>query len=65
MVVDQAIDKLPENYRNILLLRDIEGMELSDIAESAGATVNAIKIRLHRARQALRGLLDPHMRTPA
>ena len=56
------IDSLPEDYRNVLLLRDIEELDTKETAELLGVTPNAVKIRLHRARLALRGLLDPHMR---
>jgi RNA polymerase sigma-70 factor (ECF subfamily) len=62
--VRAAIDELPENYRTVLLLRDIEDLDTAEAAEALGITPNAAKIRLHRARQALRELLDPHMRGP-
>jgi len=58
--VRKSIDQLPENYRVALLLRDIEGLEHEEVADQLGITVNAAKIRVHRARQALRTLLDPH-----
>jgi RNA polymerase sigma-70 factor (ECF subfamily) len=61
-VVRQCIDRLPENYRTVLLLRDIEQMDSEETAAVLGITINAVKIRLHRARQALRTLLDPHYR---
>lgn len=61
-LVRSAIDRLPEQYRIVLLLRDIEEMTTEEVAEALGITPNAVKIRLHRARQALRTLLDPHMR---
>jgi RNA polymerase sigma-70 factor, ECF subfamily len=54
-----AIDRLPDSYRTILLLRDIEEFDTAEVAELLGITPNAVKIRLHRARQALRTLLDP------
>ncbi len=60
--VRQAIDRLPETYRLVLLLRDIEGLATAETAEVLGVTENAVKLRLHRARQALRTLLDPVMR---
>jgi hypothetical protein len=41
--------------------RDIEELDTKETAEALGLTENAVKIRLHRARQALRQLLDPHM----
>jgi RNA polymerase sigma-70 factor (ECF subfamily) len=59
-VVRRSIDQLPDNYRNALLLRDIEGLDNEELAAQLGITVNAAKIRVHRARQALRTLLDPH-----
>jgi RNA polymerase sigma-70 factor (ECF subfamily) len=61
--VRAAIDQLPETYRVVLQLRDIEEMSTEETAEVLGITPNAVKIRLHRARQALRALLDRHMRS--
>lgn len=58
----ELIWKLPESYRTVLLLRDIEELDTAQTAEALGLTENAVKIRLHRARQALRTLLDPDMR---
>jgi RNA polymerase sigma-70 factor (ECF subfamily) len=62
-VVRQCIAELPDNYRTILILRDIEELDTDETAERLGVTPNAVKIRLHRARQALRTLLDPHLRS--
>ncbi len=61
-IVRQAIDRLPESYRTVLLLRDIEELSTEETAKSLGVSENAVKVRLHRARQALRGLLEPHFR---
>ena len=55
--VRAQIDKLPDTYRTVLLLRDIEEMSTNDVATLLDTTENAVKIRLHRARPALRGLL--------
>jgi RNA polymerase sigma-70 factor, ECF subfamily len=60
--VRAAIDRLPETSRNVILLRDIEGLDTEAVAELLGVTQNAVKIRLHRARQALRELIDPRLR---
>ncbi len=60
-VVRACIDQLPDNYRSVLLLRDIEARDTAETAQLLGLSPNAVKIRLHRARQALRSLLDPHM----
>jgi RNA polymerase sigma-70 factor, ECF subfamily len=61
-LVRQSIDRLPESYRTALVLRDIEELSTEEAARLVGVTENALKIRLHRARQALRTLLDPHLR---
>jgi RNA polymerase sigma-70 factor, ECF subfamily len=61
-LVRASIDRLPESYRTVLLLRDIEGYDTADTAELLGISVNAVKVRLHRARQGLRTLLDPGFR---
>jgi RNA polymerase sigma-70 factor (ECF subfamily) len=60
--VRAAIDRLPASYRTVLLLRDIEELDTAEVAELLGITANAVKIRLHRARQALRELLDARMK---
>jgi len=60
-LVRAKIDELPEQYRNVLLLRDIEGLDTAAAGAALEMTETAVKTRLHRARQALRGLLDPHM----
>ena len=52
--VRSLIDQLPTDYRTVLLLRDIEGLDTKETAELLGVTPNAAKIRLHRARLALR-----------
>lgn len=52
-----AIDRLPETHRVVLVLRDIEEMDTREAAEALEITENACKVRLHRARQALRTLV--------
>ena len=64
-IVREAIDRLPESYRMVLLLRDIEELTTEETARLLEVSGNAVKIRLHRARQALRGLLDVHFRRGA
>ncbi|PYQ34679.1 MAG: RNA polymerase subunit sigma-24 [Acidobacteria bacterium] len=61
-LVRTAIDRLPDTYRTVLLLRDIEEMSTAETAEILGISTTAAKLRLHRARQALRTQLDPQMR---
>jgi RNA polymerase sigma-70 factor (ECF subfamily) len=62
-VIRKCIGELPESYRTVLIMRDIEELDTDETAERLGLTPNAVKIRLHRARQALRTLLDPHFRS--
>lgn len=62
--VRAAIDALPEAYRTVLLLRDIEELSTEETAQTLGVTPNTVKIRLHRARQALLKLLKPVMDAP-
>ena len=63
--VRRAIDQLPESYRTVLLLRDIEGLDTEEAAKMLGITANAVKIRLHRARMALRKLISPTLERAA
>jgi RNA polymerase sigma-70 factor, ECF subfamily len=59
-LVRRCIDVLPDDYRTVLLLRDIEQLSTEVTAKMLGDAPNTIKTRLHRARQALRTLLEPH-----
>jgi RNA polymerase sigma-70 factor, ECF subfamily len=61
-LVRRCISQLPEDYRIVLLLRDIEGLATEETARILVTSTIVVKTRLHRARQALRCLLDPHLR---
>ena len=61
-IVRSNIARLPDNHRHVLLLRDIEEFDTEETAEMLEITPNAVKTRLHRARLALRELLEPHLR---
>jgi RNA polymerase sigma-70 factor (ECF subfamily) len=60
-----SLDRLPEPYRRTLVLRDIEDRDTEETARLLGTTPGAVKTRLHRARQALRALLEPELRAGA
>lgn len=64
-VVRAAIEQLPETYRTVLVLRDIEELSTQEAAEVLDITPSAVKVRLHRARQALLTLLRPHFHRSA
>jgi RNA polymerase sigma-70 factor (ECF subfamily) len=59
-LVRQYIDQLPANYREVVMLRDIEELDTTETAKLLGVNEGVVKTRLHRARQALRTLLEPH-----
>ncbi|MFL5320566.1 MAG: RNA polymerase sigma factor [Myxococcaceae bacterium] len=56
--IQQATDRLPEGYREVFLLKDVEGLSYEEIGEVLGVSVAAVKSRLHRARLALREAID-------
>jgi RNA polymerase sigma-70 factor (ECF subfamily) len=56
--IRKATDELPEGYREVFLLKDLEGMSYEEISEMMGISVAAVKSRLHRARLALREKID-------
>lgn len=62
-IVRDAITRLPEPYRVVLVLRDLEERDTSETARILGTTTTVVKVRLHRARQALRTLLDREFRS--
>jgi RNA polymerase sigma factor (sigma-70 family) len=59
--VKEAVSNLPPMQREALILFEYEGLALSEIAEMVGADVGAVKARLHRARQGLKGSLQAYL----
>ena len=57
-LVRATIDELPEGPRMALVLRDVEGLSTAEVAEALGIQVGAARVRIHRARQALKTLLE-------
>ena len=57
--LDGAIAALEPMYREVLVLRDVEGLPAADVAEALGLSVEAVKSRLHRARMAVRERVAP------
>jgi RNA polymerase sigma-70 factor (ECF subfamily) len=56
--VRRLIDELPGDQRMSLLLHDIEGMTLAEVADALACSVAAAKVRVHRARRKLRAILE-------
>lgn len=63
--IQQATDTLPEDYRRVFLLKDVDGLSYEEISEITGDSVPAIKSRLHRARLALREAIEAFYREKA
>jgi RNA polymerase sigma-70 factor (ECF subfamily) len=59
-VLESAIDSLPEHYRAVLILRDVEELSNEEVASIVGDSLASVKSRLHRARMALREQLTRH-----
>jgi len=53
-VIEEAVDGLPEAYRTVFMLRDIEGLSTTETGEGLGLGEEAVKTRLHRARAMIR-----------
>jgi RNA polymerase sigma-70 factor (ECF subfamily) len=59
-IIKEELFQLPDDYKEILILRDIEGMPYSDIARIVGINLSNVKVRIHRGRELLKKRL--HMR---
>lgn len=64
-IVGKAIAALPEIYKSVLLLRDVEELSTAETAEILQVTEDVVKTRLHRARLAIRHVLDAQLRAGA
>jgi RNA polymerase sigma-70 factor (ECF subfamily) len=60
-ILRRAVDGLPAIYRNVVLLRDIEEMDVRETAAALGITAGSVKVRLHRARAMLQRELAPKL----
>lgn len=63
--LEEAIGALEPMYREVLLLRDVEGLTAPEVASVTGASVQAVKSRLHRARLAVRARVAPLLGIPS
>jgi RNA polymerase sigma-70 factor (ECF subfamily) len=57
IALKNAIAELPNGYRNVFVLHDVEGYEHEEVARMMGISVGTSKSQLHKARLKLRGLL--------
>jgi RNA polymerase sigma-70 factor (ECF subfamily) len=59
--LERALDELPETYRTVFMLREVEGLSSAEAAEVLGVSEEVVRTRLHRARTRIRDLLDARL----
>lgn len=63
-LLNHALATLPPSAREVLVLRDVEGLSAAEVAEVVGSSVDAVKSKLHRARAALQKALQKDVSAP-
>ncbi len=61
-LIQSAVAELPDAYREIVTLRDVEELSVNETAELLGISISLVKVRLHRARMMLQKKLVPHLK---
>ncbi|MDQ3032482.1 MAG: RNA polymerase sigma factor [Myxococcota bacterium] len=64
-LLERAIDALPESARVVVVLRDLEELSGAETADALGLTEEAVRVRLHRARRALRATIEDALESNA
>lgn len=62
-LIQRAVEQLPDIYRQVFLLRDVEELTISEAAETLDISIPSVKVRLHRARLMLQKQLAPQLKT--
>jgi RNA polymerase sigma-70 factor, ECF subfamily len=62
-LIQQAVDTLPDIYRQVFLLRDVEELNIKETAQALNISIPSVKVRLHRARMMLQKQLAPQLKT--
>ena len=60
-LINRAVDGLAPEYKVVLLLREMEGLAYTEIAQVTGLTMEAVKTRLNRARAMVRQRVEPYL----
>jgi RNA polymerase sigma-70 factor (ECF subfamily) len=60
-----AVLQLPETYKSVLVLRDMEGLDTEEVAQALGLSKDVVKMRLHRARAKIRNEIEGYLTTGA
>lgn len=59
--LEKCVDRLPDHYRSVVLLRDVYGLTLDEIAQQLKISETAAKVRLHRARKKLKDMMSAQL----
>ena len=65
LLMQQAVSELPDAFRQVVVLRDMEELSVNETAEALGISIALVKVRLHRARLLLQKRLAPLLKTEA
>ncbi len=63
MLIKRAVETLPDVYKEVFLLRDVEELDINETAHTLGISVSNVKVRLHRARMMLQKELAPQLKS--
>lgn len=61
-LIRMAMDLIPEEYREMFILREYEGLSYNEISDVTGESLATVKVRIHRAKQKIREILAPYMK---
>jgi RNA polymerase sigma-70 factor (ECF subfamily) len=62
ILIQRAVEQLPDIYREVFLLRDVEELTINETAETLNISIPSVKVRLHRARLMLQKQLAPQLK---
>jgi RNA polymerase sigma-70 factor (ECF subfamily) len=60
-LIKDALDTLPDDYKEPLILREYNGLSYNEIADVTGQSLANVKIRIHRAKQRIKEILSPYL----
>lgn len=61
-LITTALDMIPDDYREVFILREYEGLSYAEIAEVVDSSLSNVKVRIFRAKQKIRDILAPYIR---
>jgi len=60
-LVKRSLELMPDEYREIFILREYDGLSYNEIAEMFNLPLNTVKVKIHRAKQKMREILSPYL----